>query len=247
MITEFTGLPGSGKTTLISEIKQLAQQQDKSILFAKDEILKGARVGFFKHNQLFAGIALDTILLFVFVANYTRYKHIFRLARRYVNTSGQALFCRLNLIRNIIKKLSIYHYCQHRFCDQNLLIDEGLYHMAFNIFVDSSARVVPDREIEHFLELIPWPNVLIIVEAPEDIIMKRLRQRGHRRIDFEDQHKYENFANDCRRVFRLIKRHSKHHTIAIEVSNEEWRPIKNVAQDVMMYLRRTSVAQSIQS
>lgn len=244
MIIELTGLPGSGKTTLLCEFRKTPQQPNECFLFAKDKILKSSGVDFLRHNRLLAGIALDIILLFVFFANYTKCKHIFHLARHYVKTSGESVFCRLNLIRNIIKKLSIYHYCQHSLRGQNVLIDEGICHMAFNIFVDSGSRVVSDDEIEHFLNIIPWPDLLVVVEAPEDLITKRLRQRGHTRIDFENQQKYENFMNDCYRVLQLIKQHSQHNTIAVEVNTEEWRPIESIAQEVVANLRTTAVPQA---
>ena len=239
MIIEFTGLPGCGKTTIISEIKRIAKNEKRSILFAKEEILRNCRIGFFRHSRMLARLALDVILLFVFVANYAKYKDIFQQARYYVNASRQSFFQQLNLLRNILKKISMHHYCQRIHSSGNILIDEGICHTAFNIFVDSSSKSVPDHKIDSFLNIIPWPNVLVIVEASDDVIRERLLERGHRRIELDDERKYFNFMNDCSRVLKVLEEQHKCNTTVIFVRNEEPNKIEIIAQEILTAVSET--------
>jgi hypothetical protein len=89
---------------------------------------------------------------------------------------------RLGLLRNIIKKRGIYEIVRLRSSDdQIILFDEGVLHVAHNLFVHGSVEV-DHAYLSTFADLVPLPDVVVYLKQPEKLLIDRTMKRGHKRI-----------------------------------------------------------------
>ena len=183
MIVEFSGVPGSGKSTVVQKIK------DERI-FLQKAIFVDNKFSFLK----------DMFYIFYFLYIFQpQYKKLFSLIHR----SDNSFLHKINLLRNVIKKISRYFFYSRK--KEIYIFDEGVSHIIFNIFVDSSFKTIDKKEIEEVLELLPLPNLLICIEADKEIVLQRLESRGHKRINFDDKVKVENFVTKTFDTYKVLK------------------------------------------
>jgi dihydroorotase-like cyclic amidohydrolase len=112
-------------------------------------------------------------------------------------------------LRNIIKKFIIYRYIQNK--EEVFFIDEGITHIAFNIFVDIDKKI-DDEEIKRFLKTLPKVDRLIVIDAEDSDLLDRVIKRGkegHRRINFDSDEDVELFMKQSRIVLNVIKKELK--------------------------------------
>ena len=197
MIVEFSGVPGSGKSTVIQKIK------DESI-FPQKSVFIDNNFSFLK----------DTFFIFYFFYIFQfQYKKLFSL----IYHSENSFLQKMNLLRNVIKKISRYFFYNRK--KEIYLFDEGVSHIVFNIFVDSSFKGIDKKEIEEVLQLLPLPNLLICIEADKEIVLQRLEYRGHKRINFDDKVKVENFVTKTFYTYEVLKAYVEKNINVIIIKN----------------------------
>lgn len=200
MILEVSGMPGVGKSTVIKKLLSESNINDKSIVFdIREYILKNKKVIF------------DSILYYDFIILSKIYllkkKDLFILRKSLPLTirSENTFLNKINILRNVLKKIIIYRYAINK--KQIFIIDESITHILFNLFVGNEKKY--DRnKISLFHQILPLPNKILIVDAPDNIIKSRILDRGedgHRRIDFSNQKRFQNFMSQSRNVIEVIK------------------------------------------
>jgi hypothetical protein len=128
MIIELTGVSGSGKSSIYSALEN--KMDDVKFISNKKKGL------------------LNEIKLFILYALHipnTRYNN---LIIKLIIKSNNTLYHKLNIVRNVIKKISLYTMLKSR--KDIYLIDEGVSHIPFSIFVDSSTKKLCNTEISNF-------------------------------------------------------------------------------------------------
>ena len=185
MIIEITGVPGSGK----SELYNLLKKNQTLFKFPSD-----------KNKNIF----FEFKLLLFFIYNYSlmnNFKSIFKS----IFKSKNSLFHRLNILRNTIKKFSLFHYYHRK--DGVYIIDEGISHLPFSLFVDSYKKRILKSRVDLILNFLPMPNILFIISASETIATERLKIRGHKRMQLLDKEKTDIFISKSYEVKKLIKKY----------------------------------------
>jgi len=202
MIVELTGIPGAGKSTVI---KGLIDSMDntKYIFDVRKYIL----------NQYKIHIDRTYLYDFILLLNILKLKkedlHIIRDSVKIVLNGNNKLFHKINIMRNIVKKFIIYRYIQNK--EKVFFIDEGITHIAFNIFVDIDNKI-DEKEIKRFLKNLPKVDKLLVIDADDRILLDRVIQRGrkgHRRINFDSDGDIELFMKQSRIVLNVIKKELK--------------------------------------
>ena len=217
MIVELTGIPGAGKSTVLESLKSLHEKplfvfNIRDYIVRKSFLPLGGKVGY------------DLVLLgHVFLLGSEEWS-VLKSAFLYVKKSSNSFFHKINILRNILKKLIIHRYIEDR--DEVFFIDEGISHIPFNIFVDVG-DTLSHEEVKGFLKLLPSVDAVLTIDAPDELLLTRVVQRGsegHRRIDFNSKEKVACFMQQSREVLELLKMHFNgyiYHNIEKEIDREE--------------------------
>jgi len=202
MIVELTGIPGAGKSTVIQSLID-SMDNTKYIFDVRKYILDQYKI------HLDKTYLYDFILLLNILKLKKEDLRIIRDSAKIVLDGNNKLFHKINILRNIIKKFIIYRYIQNK--EEVFFIDEGITHIAFNIFVDIDKKI-DDEEIKRFLKTLPKIDKLIIIDAEDSDLLDRVIKRGkegHRRINFDSDEDIKLFMKQSRIVLNVIKRELK--------------------------------------
>ena len=202
MIIELTGIPGAGKSTVLNSLQNW--QETKAFVFDIQ--------GYILNNLMLplkGKIGYELVLLTHIFLLKQRDWHLFQRVFLLVKGSGNTFFHKINILRNTLKKLIIYNFIKDR--DEIFLIDEGVTHIPFTVFVDVN-RKINETEFNAFLNLIPSVDALLIIDAPDKVLTQRVLKRGgegHRRINFSVHSDVIAFMQQSRSVLEKIKKHFK--------------------------------------
>ena len=212
MIIEITGVPGSGKSS-IWRILEKKINKTKFVL---------------GYNNIFNEIQLLVFYLYNH-ENNNRYNFIFSMILKSNNT----LYHKLNIVRNVIKKIAIYSKYKDK--KKLYIFDEGVSHLPFNVFVDSSKKNTSNIEISNFINRIPTPDLLLLINAGKKETTTRLKDRGHKRIDLSNDEKREVFISKSfivrDQVIKYYKNNNKKYKII--TNNDSIENAAKVAKNII--------------
>lgn len=167
-LIEITGIPGAGKSFVLKRdfpTNKYTYLDDKFC----DKSLRIKNLYTFLRTPL-RELALLLIGLFVLGLRplYTILWHVFM--------TDWSLFRKVNVIRNIVKRFAILKLAS-KCPSEHYVIDEGLYHLNFVFSGSNTDNFVQYLDTSQF----GCPYV-IVVDAPEEVIISRLKVRGHGRL-----------------------------------------------------------------
>ena len=195
MQIELIGCTSAGKSTLTRSILQACHEQGPGILSGNDFVLKQVRLNWVK-SHLPRTLLVDLVALFVCLVTWRSNLKFYLFATRLLFQLPIPRLERLNLLRNVLKKIGIYEVIRIRSTDQQvILVDEGVLQAAHNLFVHVSVQMKTE-DLSTFAELIPLPDAIIYLRQPESRLIDRIMKRGHKRIP---DHSHGN-------VVRFVKR-----------------------------------------
>jgi len=198
MTIELTGIPGAGKSTVLDSLKEL--QDRKGFVFDIQRYMLG-KTFLPIRGKIGYELVLLTQILLLKKKDWYLLKHVFL----FVKSSGNSLFHKMNILRNTLKKLIIYRYIKDK--NEVFFIDEGISHIPFTVFVDVDKKI-NYKDLREFLEFLPPIDSLLIIDAPDNVLLKRVLERGkrgHRRIDFDSQENVKFFMLQSREVLEQLK------------------------------------------
>jgi broad-specificity NMP kinase len=195
MVIEITGVPGSGKSSIYSTIEN--KMNDVKFISNKQKGL------------------LNELKLFTIYAVHFHKMRYNNLILKLIIKSNNTLYHKLNIVRNVIKKIAIYSKYKDK---KNIYIfDEGISHLPFNVFVDSSKKKTSNIEISNFINQIPTPDLLLVINAGKVETTRRLKDRGHKRIDLSNDEKMKIFISKSfivrDQIIRYYKNNNKKYKI----------------------------------
>ncbi len=192
MMIELTGSTGAGKSTLASGMLQAYQQRGIDMLMGDDLVLKQIRLSRVK-NRWLRLLGVDLVALLTCLATWQRHHAFYAFALPIIFRLPIGGFEKLNLTRNVLKKIGVYEVIRHRSAEQQIiLVDEGTLHAAHNLFVH--VAVAPNvKDVAAFLQLVPLPDLAVYVRQSESVLIARTLARGHKRIPDRSHANVEHF------------------------------------------------------
>jgi hypothetical protein len=203
MQIELTGCTGAGKSTLASDIRRVFREQGTDLLMGNEFVLKQIGLGWIKSNWV-RTLVVDLCSLSICLASWRSNFELYIFAIRVISRLPIARFQKLNLARNVLKKIGIYEIIRRRGSDQQIvLVDEGTLHAAHNLFVHISVAADTD-DLATFAKLVPLPDVVVCVTQSESVLINRAMQRGHKRIPDPSPAKVELFIKRALDIFDML-------------------------------------------
>jgi hypothetical protein len=200
MQIEIIGCTSAGKSTLTRGILQTCHQQGIDILLGDDFVLKQIRLNWVK-SHLPRTLLVDLVALFACLVTWRRNLEFYLFATRLLFPLPIARLEKLNLLRNVLKKIGIYEIIHFRSADQQIiLVDEGVLQAAHNLFVHGSVQVKLEN-IATFARLIPLPDVIVYLRQPESLLIDRTMKRGHKRISDPSYRNVDRFVKQAVATF----------------------------------------------
>lgn len=192
-IVEFTGIPGSGKSTILPIVKDYLANQGLTVFDSGDIVRCSTRFPF--TNSLFNtllsslprglnkillrklnnGLCLrqkyqieymiNNLLFFNSVADLTNSRPIPENHKRITIESFLRMAGDYQIAKESSKKNAV------------LLLDEGFGHKVITFYISVEEKIIDFVEIESYLEKIPRIHLLIEIKADESVCKKRIIDR----------------------------------------------------------------------
>jgi hypothetical protein len=204
MQVEFTGCTGTGKTTLVRSVLETCRLQGIAAVQSEDFILGLVRLNRIKPRPA-RTLLIDLMTLSAALLAWRTHGAFYAFSLRTVLGLQTSVLEKLNLIRNVLKKIGTYEIVQRFNRERTLiLVDEGTVHAAHNLFVHLCCE--PDwKRVKQFVELIPLPEVAVCVTADEAAVIARTLRRGHKRIRNGTRQNVELFVRRALAVFSVLE------------------------------------------
>lgn len=181
MQIELIGCTSAGKSTLAQSILHACHEPGTDIFLGNDFVLRQVSLDGIK-SRLPRTLLIDLIALFACLATWRGNLQLYLFAARLLVQLPIAPFEKLNLLRNVLKKIGIHEIIRSRSTAQQvILVDEGVLQAAHNLFVHVSARVKTE-DLATFARLVPLPDVVVYLRQPQSLLIERTMKRGHKRI-----------------------------------------------------------------
>lgn len=189
LIIELTGTPGAGKTILLPTVADFLREQGwqaYTVVGAArrftQRTLPGALISLIGPERLRqillwqAFLALSTLHRFRFFAQRPALKPW--LVQSQMQRPPSADVQKRKVLPWFFRLVGEYDFLSHHaYPAEALLFDDGLVHRVVHLF--ASDVETPDEEaIAHYLDFIPPPDLLIVVNAPLQVCKERVYQRG---------------------------------------------------------------------
>ena len=204
MQVELIGCTGAGKSTLALDIIRTCREQGFDVVRSDDFVLGQARLNWIK-SSLLRTLCLDLVCLPAWLGSWRKHRAFHAFAIQAILRLPIAWAVKINLIRNVLKKIGVYEIIYQRGTGrQVVLVDEGTLHAAHNLFVHLAVPPNPD-DIATFAALVPLPDAAVYVTQPESILIERTLARGHKRIPDRSHVNVELFVKRAVETFEMLR------------------------------------------
>ncbi len=200
MQIELIGCTSAGKSTLAKKMLTVARQSGIDLQFGDDFVIQQI-IKREIHNRILRVFVVDIASFSYCLLSWRQhYKYYFYAFQTIYNLQIK-LLKKLNLARNIFKKIGIYEIIRRRAShNQNVLVDEGTLHAAHNLFV-SAAEIQNTYDISQFTRLTPFPDITVYLRQDKSALIYRTIKRRHKRIPDNSRRSVERFVNRAVAIF----------------------------------------------
>ena len=205
---ELTGCTGAGKSTLAAALLQARQDREVDLILGDDFVLSQIRLNGIK-PRLARTLLLDVSSFSACLATVRSHFELYSFAIRTVLRLPIGGFEKLNIIRNVLKKIGMYEIIRRNAsAGQVVLVDEGTLHAAHNLFVHLS--VPPEAEdLATFIRLVPLPDLAVYMTQDKSVLLERTLKRGHKRVRANSDANVERFVERALEVFEALRQHPR--------------------------------------
>ena len=186
-VVEVTGIAGVGKSYIINQLNQNKEIILDSTVMQQHH-LNDIKLGFFFFKSQ---NSLEMLKIIVQIAMGLK----------------RGIFHKVNFIRNSMKKIGKNYFLIHDKKNQLILVDEGISHLYQNIIACNQNDKESIRLIDRLLLLSNFSNRVVVVDAPQEVIFERLKNRGHKRLEKNDE--IWQFIKNSKINLEMIKNHFK--------------------------------------
>ena len=205
---EITGIPGSGKSHILKRDFPSTTYTYLDNKFC-DKSLRIKNLYVFLRTPL-REFAL--LLIGVFVLGLKQ----LLVVLWHVFATDWSIFRKVNVIRNILKKFGILKLASKTPL-KRYVIDEGLYHLNFVFAGSNTDNFIQYLDVSQFGR----PHI-ILVDAPDEVIISRLKMRGHGRLkDTFDDQSVRTFVNYNCNIRDVLKNYLEDQAIRYQIYNND--------------------------
>ncbi len=176
MIVEFVGCSGAGKTTQIDRALQGLAARGRTAGASTALTARATRTAWIK-NESVRNICLDFLLLPWLMIALRRNGRFFFFGLREIARRGGGVVGFLQRSLSQVRNLSANELLRRlRFAPEFILVDEGTIGGVHNVLVQLRRR--PDaRAIEAFSRLVPKPDLVLHIDTPVEVALRRTASR----------------------------------------------------------------------
>ncbi len=199
MHIELIGCTSAGKSTLVESVIQARRGQGATITLGDDLVLRRLRLHWVKSSSA-RRLLVNIAGLLASLLTWRKNRALIRFAGRVLFQPAIPRVERLQLLRNVLKKIGVYEIIRRSGSRQTVLVDEGTLQIAHNLFVHASAGVDPALVAE-FAAIVPLPDAVVYLRPPEELLVERIVARGHSRLPDRSEAQVTRFVRQAVAVF----------------------------------------------
>jgi thymidylate kinase len=178
MIIEFIGSSGAGKSTLAKMLRSHNALTGPIVLSA--DLVMDHPSRRWIHNPTAINVVADVIVLPSFLRTVRRKGDFLRFAFHRLKHHAPSTFAKYNYMREIVRNVGVQELARRAEANATIIVDEGPVITASHLFVYSEGRF-SQADLDDFARLVPLPDRVIYVRAPEEVLVKRAMRRPDRR------------------------------------------------------------------
>jgi deoxyadenosine/deoxycytidine kinase len=199
MIIEFMGSSGAGKSTLAKMLRGHNGLTSPIILSA--DLVMDHPTRRWIRNPTAINVVADMIALPSFLRTARRKGDFLRFAFHRLKYAPST-FVKYNYMREIVRNVGMQELARRAETNATIIVDEGPMITASHLFVYSYGRFTQD-DLDDFARLLPLPDRVIYVRAPEEVLVKRAMRRPDRRreLSADDREEVKHWIARARQVF----------------------------------------------
>lgn len=239
MVVEFIGSTGSGKTTLISEIKQ---KLSRSVCVSTSYELVTRRVGMQRVIHPTVKNLLQEIIGFpYFLRSMYRNKDFTLFTLKILARQSNFTIFTVNNLRSFERKMGVFEINKQKKQNKIILVDEGTVLLAHNIFVFNDIQFSRE-EVLNFASLVPLPDIIIYITSPIEHLVSRSLQRGDppREIKFKKQDLVEKYIRRAVLMFEELISHERIRNRTLVVENPNSGDVGAIADNICEYILQSA-------
>jgi thymidylate kinase len=200
MIIEFIGSSGAGKSTLARMLRGRNGLTGPIILSA--DLVMDHPSRRWIHNPTAMNIVADVIVLPSFLRTVGHKGDFLRFAFHRLKQHAPSTFAKYNYMREIVRNVGMQELARRAEANNTIIVDEGPVITASHLFVYSDGRF-SQADLDDFARLVPLPDRVIYVRAPEEVLVRRAMRRPDRRreLSADDREEVEHWIARAREVF----------------------------------------------
>lgn len=224
-LIELTGLPGSGKTFILSILLNAMKKKGISVFSANDVINMTIfpfyifRSKYFvkQIERLYRLLRIDKKYQNIFVNNNPE---LFSFVNRYANKFNKNTSDKI--IDWFLYTAGIYQIAIDILPSESfLLLDEGFVHKSTNLFASFNKSNLPENLIRKYIYLIPNVDFIIEIISIKDMCIRERLINPTFRLKNRDKSQIINFFNNIEQIIGISINYAKNrHSLLIHIEND---------------------------
>lgn len=242
-IIEFTGIPGSGKSTVLPVLHYYLKTNGYHV-YNSNDIIRSIDLGYFRNKSLrllfspLLNLLPKKIYTNMYICSKTRQKYqinyilnnidfiryVVKLAcSRPIPQSHKAL-----ILYRFIYLAELYQIALETLGNNSILIfDEGYVHKVVSFFISNEEKETKFTEVDKYLSFIPHIDLLVSVRANQDLCNKRIIKRKlPRRLEGKTDIEISDYLSRSNAIINYTIKYLSNKNISIIEINNDYKKFK---------------------
>ncbi len=204
MQVELIGCTGAGKSSLLGSILHLHAGLQPAVSDSNEFMLRRMRLVWLTGKMRL--VAVNSISLVMCVLAWRERRefllHIIGCIRQLQQHAS--LFQRMRILRIALRNVGLHEFVErYASAEEVVFTDEGMLQIAHYLFVHTAFEPHIEQ-VETFAKLVPLPAAVLYLRQPEEVLIKRTLQRGHKRIPPGSVELTTRFVTRAARLFEWL-------------------------------------------
>lgn len=201
MYIEFAGPTGAGKSTIVSDLINHLRFASIAAITNYERNFGFGRSA----NPSVQNIVLDTLAFRALIQKGALGNEL-GFAKTLMTSYPHSQLHRLNAMRSYLRKRGMFDYCNVKYPNDLVIMDEGIVHGMHNMLV-TSEKGPEASDIDAYLAHIPLPDHVVLVMASKQTLIERTAARDDRSRRLGDTDQWEAFIANAWQLFDILREH----------------------------------------